>query len=174
MGGSVSNLCYDECVIHQQSANACCPRSSHPHSPTLDKTTDVHPRSTLPASTSPSPAPSRQRPRLPRCILVCIISITSISNLSYYYHRSHFLSEFPVCVFLWRCPWPEKCLNCGTSVLASTLPRPHHREHPLTFSQPAHPRIFFPSSTVRLASPSLRSSVLVQLHSLSIWRGGDV
>lgn len=33
-----SNLWYDECVIHQQSANACCPRSSHPLSHTRQLT----------------------------------------------------------------------------------------------------------------------------------------
>ena len=100
---------------------------SHTHS-----TTDVHPRST-PSPSSPSPPPSRQRPRPPRCLLVCIISIIPPSLISTSTHPSQFLSEFPGTVFHRRCPSSEKCLNpvlwnLCPSLLASTLPHPHHRK----------------------------------------------
>lgn len=120
-------MCYPSTICKRVLSSQLA--STLPHS-----TTDVHPRST-PSPSSPSPPPSRQRPSPPRCLLVCIISITPPSLISPHTstHRSQFLSEFPGTVFLRRCPSSEKCLNpvlwnLCPSLLASTLPRPHHRK----------------------------------------------
>jgi hypothetical protein len=130
-----------------------------PHS-----TTDVHPRSTLPASpSSPSPAPSRQRPRLPRCILVCIISITlHLQSLLILLPSFSLVSRVPGnCLALALSLGGEmpqlwnQCPSLPASDLASILPRPHHREHPLTLSQPAHSRTLFLPQSCKVGLASL-------------------
>jgi len=89
-----------------------------------------------------SPAPSHQRPSLPRCILVCIISSSSSSPSFILNLKSHSLA------------------------LACYPISPHHREHP---SQRIH------HYRERLAPPTYAfHSVIVQLHSLQIWRGENV